>query len=83
VSVDPFHIPSHVPAFEALVVDCEAASEATRAKLRSQLNIPYGEGPDEKLDLFFPEEAHGGSRPIHIFIHGGYWRAQSKDCCAL
>jgi len=79
VSLDPFHIPSHVPGFDALVAGYEAASEATRAKLRSLLNVPYGEGPDEKLDLFFAEEAHGGSRPIHLFIHGGYWRAQSKD----
>jgi arylformamidase len=79
VTIDPFHIPSHVPAFEALVADYEAASEATRGKLRSLLNVPYGEGPDEKLDLFLPEEAHGWPRPIHMFIHGGYWRAQSKD----
>jgi arylformamidase len=79
VTVDPFHIPSHVPAFEALVANCEAASGTTRAKLPSRLNVPYGEGSDEKLDLFFPERAHGWSRPIHMFIHGGYWRAQSKD----
>lgn len=79
MSVDPFHIPSHVPAFEALVADYEAASEATRAELPSQLNVAYGEGRDEKLDLFFPQSAHAGLRPIHMFIHGGYWRAQSKD----
>jgi arylformamidase len=79
VGLDPFHIPSHVPGFDALVAGYEAASESTRARLPSRLNIPYGEGPDEKLDLFFPGEAHDGLRPIHMFIHGGYWRAQSKD----
>jgi hypothetical protein len=41
VSVDPFHIPSHVPTFEALVADYEAASEAARAKLPSRLNVAY------------------------------------------
>jgi arylformamidase len=61
------------------VAGYEAASEATRSKLRSRLNVPYGEDPDEKLDLFFPRETRGGPRPIHMFIHGGYWRAQSKD----
>jgi arylformamidase len=79
VSVDPFHIPSHVPTFEALVADYEAASEAARAKLPSRLNVAYGEGRDDKLDLFFPKAARGRPRPIHMFIHGGYWRAQSKD----
>lgn len=79
MGLDLFHIPSHVPAFEAHVADYVTASEAARARLRRQLNVPYGEGPDEKLDLFFPEEAHGVPRPIHMFIHGGYWRAQSKD----
>jgi arylformamidase len=79
VTADPFHIPSHVPAFEAHVADYEAASRATRAKLSSRLNVPYGEGSDEKLDLFFPDGGRAGPRPIHMFIHGGYWRAQSKD----
>ena len=79
MSLDPFRIPSHVPDFDVLVAGYEAASESTRARLSSRLNILYGEGKDEKLDLFFPEEGHDGSRPIHMFIHGGYWRAQSKD----
>ena len=39
MSVDPFHIPSHVPAFEAHVAGYETASKATRAKLRSLLNV--------------------------------------------
>ena len=79
MSADPFHIPSHVAGFEAHVADYEAASKATRARLTAQFNVPYGEGPDEKLDLFFPTDAQGRLRPIHMFIHGGYWRAQSKE----
>ena len=61
------------------MADYEAASKATCVRLRSLLNVPYGEGADEKLDLFLPEQAHSGPRSIHMFIHGGYWRAQSKD----
>ena len=46
----------------------------------NRLNVPYGDGPDENLDLFFPESVAGGAPcPIHMFVHGGYWRAQSKD----
>lgn len=76
---DPFHISSYVPRFQQHMDDYEAASEATRRRLRSQRDVRYGEGPDEKLDLFFPAGADGAPRPIHMFVHGGYWRSQSKD----
>ena len=79
MTADLFHVPSHVPGFEAHVADYDSASEAARARLPNRLNVPYGEGPDEKLDLFFPTGARGAPRPIHMFVHGGYWRAQSKD----
>ncbi len=79
MTVDAFHVPSHVPNFEAHVADYEFASRATRLRLPSRLDVPYGEGPDEKLDLFFPTSPSATLRPIHMFVHGGYWRAQSKD----
>jgi arylformamidase len=59
-------------------MDCRTSSNATRRTLRNQLDIPYGDQPRQKLDLFFPPgEANG--LPIHMFIHGGYWRAQVKE----
>jgi arylformamidase len=44
-----------------------------------QARHPYGESADERLDLFWPAEATGAPRPLHIFIHGGYWRAFSRQ----
>jgi arylformamidase len=76
---DLFRIRAIVPHFEACVADYKSSSAATRARLPSQLNVSYGDHPDEKLDLFFPDASPAASRPIHLFIHGGYWRAQSKD----
>lgn len=38
--------------------------------------IAYGSHPDEILDLLPPPG--GGPRPLHIFIHGGYWQALSQ-----
>lgn len=38
-------------------------------------DIRYGEHPREVLDLFRAENARG----TVVFIHGGYWRAFSKD----
>ena len=53
-----------------------ALSEAARAELPVERNIAYGSTPDEVLD-FFPAAARAA--PVHVFIHGGYWRALGKD----
>ena len=31
-----------------------------------------------RLDLFFPPE-RSGPLPVHLFVHGGYWRMFSKS----
>jgi arylformamidase len=79
-ALDPFKIRAHVPHFEACVVDYRASSVATRARLRARLNVAFGDHADEKLDLFYPEMMTSSPPPpIHLFIHGGYWRSFSKD----
>lgn len=44
-------------------------------------NLAYGTKADERLDLFKPSTAQAA--PLHIYIHGGYWRALSKDDSAF
>ena len=51
-------------------------SEHFRRRHRGQLDLPYGDAPRTKLD-FFPADAPGA--PTVMFIHGGYWRRNSKD----
>ena len=41
-------------------------------------NIAYGKGPLQKLDIFGKNDKQN-LKPLHIFIHGGYWRALDKD----
>jgi arylformamidase len=41
------------------------------------LDLQYGPGDEETLDLFLPTEP--GSAPLHVFIHGGYWQLLSKN----
>jgi arylformamidase len=77
-SVDPFEITALVPDFDRQMAAYEVASAAARARLRSRLDVRYGEAPRQRLDLFFPDGAVA-NLPIHLFIHGGYWRAQAKD----
>lgn len=75
---DPFRIRDHVADFDAVVRDIVDRSASTRRMLPGIADIPYGTGPSETLDLFFPAERRTGM-PVHIFIHGGYWRMFSKD----
>ena len=57
-----------------------AASAETRARLDCVLDVRYGPGEKETLDIF--PAADSGARPgapVHLFIHGGYWRAMDKS----
>lgn len=54
-------------------------AERTREAKRSLAcidNLRYGEGPEETLD-FYPAGKPGA--PLQVFLHGGDWRALSKD----
>ena len=42
---------------------------------RARLNVAYGEGDRQKLDLFYPA---GRPRGLLVFIHGGYWHASDR-----
>jgi arylformamidase len=52
----------------------DEASEAARAKLASRLDLRYGSGPKQTMDLFPAANPRGAL----LFIHGGYWRALDK-----
>jgi arylformamidase len=54
------------------------AAESARARdtLPTRLDLRYGPAPGETLDLFLP--AGGGPASVHVFVHGGYWRALGK-----
>ncbi|WP_342240039.1 alpha/beta hydrolase [Inquilinus sp. OTU3971] len=74
---DPFMIRAHVPDFETHLAAYRRASERTRQSLRGVRDLAYGDHPDETLDLYLPAEGEGPF-PVHVFVHGGYWRAFSK-----
>jgi len=40
-------------------------------------DLAYGPSDDERLDLFLPPTK--GLVPLHVYIHGGYWQALSKE----
>jgi arylformamidase len=75
---DPFKTRDHVSNFDDYAVEYQARSEVSRKTLKMLRNVSYGPGTNEKLDLFFPSAPVQGC-PVHLFIHGGYWRMFSKD----
>ncbi len=76
--LDPFKTRDHVSDFDDFVSEYQARSEESRNRLKMSRNVSYGSGVNEKLDLFFPS-APAQYCPVHLFIHGGYWRMFSKD----
>ncbi len=77
-AIDPFDIPNLVPNFEAVKSANLAASASTRTRLKRRLDVSYGDGQRQRLDLFFPEHATG---PLPI--HGGYWYLNDKEMFAF
>lgn len=65
---------------EAVLGQWRTEGREARSKLealgRARLDIAYGDGPFETLDLFLP--AGQGPYPCWIFLHGGYWMATDK-----
>ncbi len=53
----------------------EAAREAAERAGSCILDLHFGPGDEETLDLFLP----AGPGPVHMFIHGGFWQLLSKD----
>lgn len=51
------------------------ASAFVRARVPCALDLPYGDGPHETLDVFPTTRRQA---PVLVFIHGGYWRALDK-----
>ena len=65
-------VPDHAEHF---ALWAESSAQA-RASHKCQLNIAYGTGPNESLDIF---PASRPNAPVLVFIHGGYWRSLSKS----
>jgi arylformamidase len=55
-----------------------AANAKARSSLAPHLDLPYGEHKLRRLDIFTAMSAEKAS-PVHVFVHGGYWRAQDKE----
>jgi arylformamidase len=67
-----------VPEHPRIIADWARDAAAFRTGWRhATLDLPYGAGERERLDLFCP--GPGDAWPIAIFIHGGYWQALDRS----
>lgn len=64
-----------VPDYAEYFARWAQASVIARQTPSCRLDVPYGDGPGETLDIF---PASGAKAPVLVFIHGGYWRALDK-----
>jgi arylformamidase len=65
-----------VPEHAAHFAQWAQTSAEARASLKCTLDIPYGDGPNETLDIFPAKQSNA---PVVVFIHGGYWRSLDKS----
>ena len=65
-----------VPEHETHFARWRDTSAQARQAHRCMLDVAYGHGPNESLDIFPAEQAHA---PVVVFIHGGYWRSLDKS----
>lgn len=65
-----------VPEYPDLAKKREEESRKVRATFKSWLDIPYGNGPRQVVDIF---PAHESGRQVLVYFHGGYWRRGSKN----
>jgi arylformamidase len=65
-----------VPDHAAYFARWASESAQARAEGPCELDIAYGSGAGETLDVF---AAPSGDAPVLVFVHGGYWRAMDKS----
>ncbi|MGE0626598.1 MAG: alpha/beta hydrolase [Hyphomicrobiaceae bacterium] len=70
---------ARVPEYPQIHAQLLKDSAAAREVMSGELDIPYGDTPRERYDLFTAKQT-SGKAPLAVFIHGGVWqRGDRKD----
>ncbi len=65
-----------VPNVDEHAARTQLLSQQARQRHEGIYNLRYGPGPLAKLDVFKAAQDHA---PVHVFLHGGYWRGRDKS----
>jgi len=72
-----------VADFDAEMRLYAALAAESKAACPAVLDLQYGMGQAERLDIF-PAAAARQPAPLFVYIHGGYWRSQRKEeACSM
>lgn len=66
------------PNFKDAQTERASVNADALARLERHADQSYGEHPLRKVDIY-PAPSETGASPVHVFYHGGYWRAQDKQ----
>lgn len=72
---EAFDNSGHVPGSQDLGPRWAGLAARFRETTRCELDLAYGAGARQKLDLFLPE---GAPKGCVVFVHGGYWHLFDK-----
>ena len=64
------------PDLPEVMADWSVRSAVYRDQIKSALDLAYGGGAREKLDIFYSDVEQA---PLLIYFHGGYWQRCDKD----
>ncbi|HEY5906867.1 MAG TPA: alpha/beta hydrolase [Vicinamibacteria bacterium] len=79
---DQYDNPAGLPDRPDYLTRWQSGAEEARARFRPELDLAYGPGPRQQLDVFKPSAASGPRPPIFFYIHGGYWHRHDKTVAA-
>ncbi|MEW5707440.1 MAG: alpha/beta hydrolase [Pseudomonadota bacterium] len=80
-SIDPFferqyNARAAIPDHPQIFARWAEASARVRAEWPCALDVRYGKGKKQTLDVFLSQ---GPSRALFVYFHGGYWRSLDKS----
>ncbi|WP_342078395.1 alpha/beta hydrolase [Yoonia sp. SS1-5] len=73
---DAYANATHIPGGADYPAKWAALAQAFRDNALCELDLPYGETPRQRFDLFHPSRL---SKGLIIFVHGGYWLRFDKS----
>ncbi|MBE0412183.1 alpha/beta hydrolase [Yoonia sp.] len=73
---DAYANAAYIPGGDAYPDKWAGLAAAFRAQAACELDLPYGESPRQRFDLFHPPRLAKG---VVIFVHGGYWLRFDKS----
>ena len=71
-----FDLEGAVVEMQPYIIRVVGEGAAVKERFAMRPDLKYGEGADDRLDLYLPAVTPA---PLFFFIHGGWWRSQSKE----